>query len=397
MLLVVLSGLTACASSFFKITPENGSAPPASKPAEQPVAKPVEKAPPQANPVAQPQPKRAEPATQTVAPKTAAATPPVAPPIARRPEPVVEPVAIEPTPAGSDSAGIARLMHAAALWDAVRLFHPGTAANTDHWNTTTVRRLTDIRTARSRPEYLATLQQWMTSLADPVSNVQAVAAESDDTRSHTASTAPIAIVQTQVVASGTRRARVTDTTLIVAWPSTLTSVDTEGWVSLRSALTNSADANQIVIDLRGKSYTHSRIESDSALRAVQHDVASLLTSMTLMGPSIRTRAYNGWADERATESRSGSPMSGSTASSFGALWHTTDPLVVVQGKATPQPRRVVFVADASYRNGASAHGIGFKQTSHTGERSAAERTDCWCPSSTSRWATECRQRCARAS
>jgi len=377
--LFALSAMTACASSFFQITPEDGSARPAAKPAEKPVTKPAEKppAPPPGNPaekpvekvakkkpgkpreepkppaatkpvekaaekpaekappVAKPETKKPELVKQTAA-KPTTATPPVAPPTARRPEPVVvEPPALEPTPAGSDSAGIARLVHAAALWDAVRLFHPAAVANPAAWDNATVRRLTDIRTANTRRQYADVLQQWLSSLNDELATVQPGDARGDVATG--IGGAHEVMAQTQVVVSGTRKSRVVDTTLVLTWPRALWSVDTVGWSSLRTVLGNGLIASQVVMDLRARPYVPNGPVQDSALHTMQRDVAAMLTSFTVVGPSVRTRAYEGWPDERDATSAAGGRV----------LWRTANPMVVVHGHATPRARRVVLVADAT--------------------------------------------------
>ena len=179
-----LIGLSACAQ-LFTITPENGSvpakpAPKVEKPAEEPETKPGKQTPapqadkPKAEKPKADAPKVGKPAPAPVklpdAPKPDPTVAP-APPVARRPEPTFEPPALEPVPAGSDSAGIARLTHAAALWDAVRLFHPAVAANGDEWDNITVRKLTDVRSANTRAQYETVMRDWISRLNDPLTRI----------------------------------------------------------------------------------------------------------------------------------------------------------------------------------------------------------------------------------
>ncbi|MBC8090167.1 MAG: hypothetical protein H7Z40_23155 [Phycisphaerae bacterium] len=345
--ILALSAMTACASSFFRITPEDGSTPSTDKPAAKPADKVAEKKPEKprdepkapvvkepvvkAPPVVKPEPRKAEPVKQTAV--RPAAAPPPAPPIVRRPEPIVEPAALEPTPAGSDSAGIARLMHAAALWDAVRLFHPQAASYSAGWDNATVRRLTDIRTATTREQYIAALNEWLSKLDDPVTRIQL--ADAGDVATSAGAAAEVA-TQMQIVVGGTRKVRTADTTVVVTWPTGATSLDTAAWSSLRSALRNTGSISQLVIDLRAAPYAGVSIPNDSVLRTKQLEVASLLTAFTVAGPSIRKRSYFGWHDDRVEV-----PTNAATS------WHVSAPLVVVKGQATSQPRRIVLVANAA--------------------------------------------------
>lgn len=355
--------MTACASSFFQITPEEGVAKPSTKPAEKPsekpapktaeqpreaakapatkpAEKPAEKAPPAVKPEPKPvvpkpvevkkeEPKKEEP--KAAAPQVATApTAPPAPPVTRRSEPVVEPAAVEPTPAGSDSAGVARLMRSAALWDAVRLFHPWAAMNSVAWDNATVRRLTDVRTANTSQQFAETVQRWLSALNDPVTEVRS--AQTVRSPGSNGSRADV-LSQVQTVATGKGKTRVVDSTLIITWPETA-SADSASWVKLRDAIAGAPPISQLVIDLRASrdvAADESRVRNQAA-SALQLEVASLLTPTTVAGPAIRKRAYVGWADERTATANSGE-------------WRTGEPLVIVRGRAATNARRIVFVAN----------------------------------------------------
>lgn len=369
MALLVWSSMAACSSSFFQITPEGGERPAATpaveKPAPKPAPKPAEKAPEKAEtkrpekpreetkppvvskaqekPAEKPvqvepkksEPKQVEPAKETAPPKIVASTPTVAPlvapPIARRPEPVVEAPAIEPTPAGSDSAGIARLMHAAALWDAVRLFHPGAAANPGGWDNATVRRLTDVRTANTREQYATAMREWLSRLNDPVSRIASVAGSSNSTPA--VSDARDVTTQTQIVATGKGKTRVADTTVILKWPEQLPSTELAGWTALHEAVQRAGTAAQLVIDLTTSRPSSVRFENQGTARDKQLQVASALSVTTVAGPGIRRPIHEGWTDERDTTS----------SSTVG--WNVSEPLVLVRGQSAVRTRRLVIVAN----------------------------------------------------
>ena len=371
-------GLASACASMFKITAEDGTAPAtkptAAIPAEMPVPKvekPKAKQPPkiESPKVEKPpkvetpkvvKPKAVEKKPETkVAPKASdrvvekkpepAPNPvkesapaqadksakPVAiapPPEIRRAEPVVEPPALEPTPAGSDSAGIDRLAHAAVLWDAVRLFHPTVAADRAGWDNETVRRLTDVRNAITREQFGQTVNEWLSRLNDPVTRII-----SDDGIDRATSFAPAGevVAQTQVVVTGSKKTRTVDTTIVITWPQAVQSTNTAAWNSLYTSLQNLGTASQVVIDLRTSAPSFSSSTDGIALRAKQLEVASALATMTVVGPSIRRRVYEGWPDER----------DGISASATTTVWRVSEPLVVVRGESPVQSRRLVFVAN----------------------------------------------------
>ncbi|MEO7997808.1 MAG: S41 family peptidase [Gemmatimonadaceae bacterium] len=344
-----LLGLSACAQ-MFKITPEEGApaakpAPRIEKPAKEPEKKPEKKAPP---PKAEPAPK---PVKQPDPPKPDKATKPVAvvppPPVVRRVEPVFESPALEPTPGGSDSAGIARLMHAAALWDAVRLFHPGVAANRAEWDNITVRKLTDVRTANTRAQYAAVMRDWLSRLNDPLTRLVDSAARM--TGGDVGNGPREIIPETQVVVTGTKKNRVEDTTVVLHWPSQQSAFDSASWVNLRDAIRNLRGTSPLVIDLRASnSASFERFTSEQAgklpfenenVRRLQLEVASALATAPAAGAGVRHRVYEGWPDERA----------GVTSPLGVAAWRVSDPAVTVLPNANgaERPRRVVLVANSN--------------------------------------------------
>ncbi|MEO7360271.1 MAG: S41 family peptidase [Gemmatimonadaceae bacterium] len=355
-----LLGLSACAQ-LFTITPENGSAPakPApkvEKPAPEPTQKPKKEAPapkverpkaeqpkvdvpkvekqqvekPAPKPVRKPDPSKPDQHAQAVA-----AAP--APPAVRRPEPVFEPPALEPTPGGSDSAALARLTHAAALWDAVRLFHPAVAANRDEWDNITVRKLTDVRSANTRAQYETVMRDWLSRLNDPLTRIVSgdQRAAAPDTRSGSAEVT----TSLQVVVTGTKKNRVDDTTVVVTWPTSSTSLDSAAWSNLRTVVHEVRNASQLVIDLRARASTASASFDNEAVRNLQLDVANTLATAPAQGAGVRRRVYEGWPDERA-----------GVSSTLGvAAWRVSDPTVSVLPAANEMrtSQRIVFVADST--------------------------------------------------
>lgn len=319
----------------------------AAKPTEKPVEKPVTKdvavvPPPKIEPKAEPEKKRAEPAPKPAKQpeppkpdknaKAVAVVPP--PPLVRRVEPTFEPPALEPTPGGSDSAGIARLTHAAALWDAVRLFHPGVASNRAEWDNITVRKLTDVRSAKSRAEYATVMREWLARLNDPVTRI--VDGQSIGSTASGVGGSRELTTQTQVVVTGAKKAQVSDTTVVVTWPSTLTTAgNTATWEKLRAAVASATNASQLVVDLRVQLGATRIPASGSDDFVEQLAVANTLSSMTVAGASIRRRVYEGWSDERDT-----------SALRTATAWRVSEPLVVVRGQAPMRARRLVFVVNS---------------------------------------------------
>ncbi|MEP6834200.1 MAG: S41 family peptidase [Gemmatimonas sp.] len=375
--------LASACSSMFKLTPEEGAGaaakPTAAKPADKPeakVEKPKTEKPPKVEapkvekppkvetpkvekpkvekPVAvekKPETKGAEkppqkvvekpvpapkPAKEPAAPKPDKSAKPLAvappPPEVRRSEPVVEPMALEPTPAGSDSAGVERLKYAAVLWDAVRLFHPTVAANSAQWDNETVRRLTEVRTAHGS-EYGQVMQQWISRLNDPVTRL--VDNGFGDFATGVPSGMPITS-QTQIVVTGAKKTREVDTTVVLSLAISQPTSDTVAWSSLLSAIRTAGNASQLVIDLRTNRSTRgvANFEQQGSVRDLQLQVANALSTLTVAGPSVRRRVYEGWPDERNV----------GLLSSTNAAWRVSEPLVIVHGESQVHSRRLVFVA-----------------------------------------------------
>ena len=350
-----LAFASACAS-MFKITPEEGVAtaakPTAAKPAEKPapkVEKPKTEKPPKVEapktekPVEKVVEKKPEPAPKPVkeppAPKPDKSAKPAAvvaaPPEVRRSQPVIEPPALEPTPAGSDSAGIERLARAAVLYDAVRLFHPTVAADRAGWDNETVRRLTDVRTANTREQFGQAVNNWLARLNDPVTRVVSDEGSDRATGFGPAGATREVLTQAQVVVTGVKKTRIADTTIVVTWPQVVQSTNTAAWNSLQTALQSLGNASQVVIDLRSSAPSFARSTNEIALQAKQLEVANALSTMTVAGPSIRRRVYEGWPDER----------DGISSSATTAVWRVSDPLVVVRGESRVRSRRLVFVTN----------------------------------------------------
>lgn len=363
----VLLGLSACAQ-MFTITPEDGSAPAAKakpkaepkpekpkapekvpepkvekpkveKPAETPAEKSTEKPKPEVKKEPEKKPEPApKPVKQPDPPKTdnsnrpAAAVP--APPVVRRAEPTMEAPALEPAPGGSDSAGVARLMHAAAIWDAVRLFHPAVAANRAEWDNITVRKLTDVRTANTRDQYATVMRDWLSRLNDPITRLVDSAAGAP--RMVAASGSADVTSATQIVVTGTKKNRVEDTTLVMQWPSARSSGDSAGWSNLRDAIRGVRTTVPLVIDLRTATTSMTVGSDNENVRKLQLEVASALATAPAAGAGVRRRVYEGWPDERP-----------GVASPLGvAAWRVSDAAVNVVPTFGNKPRRVVFIANS---------------------------------------------------
>lgn len=316
------------------------------KPAEQPVTKPVAVAPPpKAEAKVEAEAKKAEPPPKPVRqpdpPKVEKAKTPAvvvpSPPAVRRAEPVYEAPALEPAPGASDSAGIARLTYAAALWDAVRLFHPGAAANRAEWDNITVRKLTDVRAAKTRAEYATVMREWLGRLNDPVTRLV------DNTPGGTTSVignGPADIAsQTQVVVTGAKKTRTEDTTVVLKWPSARMSFDSAAWSNLRAEVRNLHGTSPLVIDLRVDNISPVRSVDNENVRRLQLDVANDLATVPALGAGVRRRVYEGWPDERV-----------GVASAIGvAAWRVSDAAVAVvpADRSAAKARRIVFVANGA--------------------------------------------------
>ena len=342
-LMLGCSLVVACAcASMFKITPEEGAAtatkPTPTKPADRPapkVEKPKAEKPPQSETPQVQKPKVEKPPTPKPE-KSAKPAVVASPPEVRRSEPVVEPTALEPTPAGSDSAGIDRLAHSAALWDVVRLFHPAAAANRAAWDNETVRRLTDVRTANTRDQYANVIREWLSKLNDPVTRIVNADARAIGSDPSTGS-ADVA-AQMQIVITGAKKTRVVDSTLVLTWPASRTSLDTTAWLSLRDAVRDTRGATQLVIDLRARPVGTNASANNGSLGKLQLDVANALASRAATGAGIRRRVYEGWPDER----------DGIVSSAGNAAWRVSDATVfVTPTDNVATQRRVAIVADST--------------------------------------------------
>ncbi len=147
---------TACSSSFFKVTPEDGAAAPT------PAAKTASVKP--AKPAARP----AEPKPE---PKKAA--PVVAPPVAR------DTIAPEPEPSPSDSAGVARLQRLMQLWHIGSLYHPAVIERGAPWDSAFVRTATAVRATNDAQQLAAAYRRMLSVLNDPLSRVELTNAAMD--------------------------------------------------------------------------------------------------------------------------------------------------------------------------------------------------------------------------
>lgn len=345
--MLVASAYASACSSFFQLSPteENGtpSAQPADKPVEKPAPKPEKKPKtepekkPKLEPLKKPKP---QPVQKTPPTPPAITTPPVTaplPPETPRLEPIYDAPVLEPTPAGSDSAGLARLVHAAALWDVVRLFHPAVAADGQEWDNLTVRYVTDVRTAATRAQYATVMQEWLARLNDPLTHLvtasPAVAAADDET-------GPSAMrEETQVVVTGSKKIRVSDTTHVFSWPDSRSSRDSAAWSSLGDAIENNLQATQIILDLRTRrAPATNAVEISDDVGALQLRVANALIAVPTTSWGIRRRVYEGWPDARP----------GVTSPAGVAAWRVSDPAVRVTPAYMSAPlRRVVIIADSN--------------------------------------------------
>jgi hypothetical protein len=358
--------LSACSSSFFQISPtgENSAAPtakptphPAEKAPEKPVtataprdttprAKPkVVAEKPREKPAQKPAPEKSAPRAQSTPTRSVAAGTPVAPPppLARRPEPIMEPPVIEPPAVASDSVGVARLVQAAILWDAVRLYQPAAASSRVAWDNATVRRLTDVREARSREQFLAVLRDWVATLHDPATRIEraagppAKAALPASARGVTVTIAPVI----SAAAKGRKAAATPESTTVITWPRERETSDSAAWQSLRESAHAARNAVRVVLDLRAA--PAERLVKFDALsefvRDATLDVGNDLASASAAGPSVRRRVYDSWPDERQT----------STSALASTGWRVSDPIgtITANGTVWSGLRRVVIIADTT--------------------------------------------------
>ena len=282
----------------------------------------------------------AAPPKSTSPPKTATNTPVVAaaPPVIRQPEPIIEPPAVEPPAVASDSTGIARLAHAAVLWNAIRLYHP-TAAQHLAWENATVRHLTDVRGARSRNEYITAIREWLATLGDKETRLQSAADVAPVARSFTNGTPGIGRTITPNTPSRKSASTTADTVITVVWPIGVAANDSAMWAALQKRSTEIGNYAHVVIDLRGQGASFGELDASyaTAVSSAQIAFASKFASLPATGPAIRRRMYEGWPDQRPG------------AALFGnASWRVSNPLAVVPAGATPiANRHVVIIADSS--------------------------------------------------
>ncbi|MEP6764456.1 MAG: S41 family peptidase [Gemmatimonadaceae bacterium] len=261
------------------------------------------------------------------------------PPVIRQPDPIIEAPIIEPPAAASDSTGIARLVHAAALWNAVRLYHPAASQHLA-WDNATVRHITDVRGARSRNEYANAIREWLNTLDDHETRLQSAADVAPATLPPTSSTPNFTTVVDVIAPAKKNTAAIVDTTFVLAWPAGVVANDSSTWLAFQDQSNRIARASHVVIDLRAQRPSNRELDVpyNSSVNAFQTSFASKFATFPAVGPSIRRRAYEGWPDERR-----------GIAEPFGnAMWRVSNPLTIVPAGAPPiANRRVVVVADLS--------------------------------------------------
>jgi C-terminal processing protease CtpA/Prc len=380
-LALIVIASNACASSFFQLSPtEENGATPAKKPAATAVkpasdSSKAKKAAPKPT-VEKPATKATAKAAEKIAEKPRAvsskdsvkanAVKPVAagvpksppgvpapaaalPPFMRAPEPIIEPPAVEPAPAASDSTGVAHLVRAAAVWDAIRLFHPTASTERAAWDNITVRRLTDVRAAKAPQQYSNVMTEWVGRLNDPVTRIvlaNAAKPNAVGVRSEVAIATVTLSPNIVAPARGKRPAAARDTTIIVTWPAARATYNSAAWSAVRDATRNLQSAMHVVLDLRGASGAGSNFDNANA-RAIQLEVANNLATFPAKGPSIRRRVYEGWRDEGVAERLDGRLSNGATLGNAG--WRVSEALATVSGNRVqfPSMRHVAIIADSA--------------------------------------------------
>ncbi|MDQ6611477.1 MAG: S41 family peptidase, partial [Gemmatimonadota bacterium] len=244
----------------------------------------------------------------------------------------------EPPAVASDSTGIARLAHAAALWNAVRLYHPAAAGHLA-WENASVRHLTDVRAARSREEYASAIREWLATLHDRDTRLLSAADVAPPVRSVVTGVPIFSVVATSSTPVRKSVAVTTDTVTIVAWPAAVAANDSAAWTELQNRSAEVGNRAHVIIDLRGQGAATKATNNAHAtfVKNAQIAFASKFAGTPAAGPSVRRRAYDGWPNEQTG------------ASQFGnALWRVGDPLAIVPANATPiANRHVVILADST--------------------------------------------------
>ena len=280
-------------------------------------------------------------AKQTAASKPNRNAPVIAavPPVIRQPEPIIEAPAVEPPAVASDSTGIARLTHAAALWNAIRLYHPAASQHLA-WDNATVRHITDVRGARSRNEYANAIREWLNTLGDHETRLQSAADVAPTPRAISNGKPGIAIIESANAPARKNNPPTSDSTFVISWPTGVAANDSGTWSALQAESNRLGRSAHLVIDLRRQGASFDELDNTyaTAVNNAQIAFASNFASTRAMGPSVRRRAYEGWPDERV-----------GIATRFGnALWRVSNPLSIVPAGATPiANRRVVVIADSS--------------------------------------------------
>lgn len=287
------------------------------------------------------------------------------PPLARRPEPIIDPPAVEPEAKGSDSLGVAHLVKAAALWDAVRMFHPAAAVGRVAWDNATVRRLTGVRTARTAEQYATVMREWVATLGDVTTRVERASdARAVDDGVNSNLVLPSGTVSITVapfappLARGKKPTPANDSVIVLTWPRNVATNDSAGWASLRATAPRLRNALRVVLDLRGAPASRAAgagFDTRTAFaRNAALDLANTLASGPALGPSVRTRIY-----ESATTGVADA-MLGGRAPVFDAAqapsthevtggWRVSDPLATVtaNGALWSGLRHIVLVGDST--------------------------------------------------
>lgn len=180
----------------------------------------------------------------------------------------------EPTPAGSDSAGVARLVRLSYVWHLASLHHPAVAVRGAPLDSAYIRAVTLVRRATDAAQLELAYRRFLAALNDPLSRV-----EREDEGGASAN-GPI------VVTANAERTR--DSILVLQLPSALRYEESAA-VGVREALANVPQ--KVVLDLRTASAGAVADSVDAFVQRTQ--LAERLASVPFTVSGVRVRRVGG--------------------------------------------------------------------------------------------------------
>ena len=219
----------------------------------------------------------------------------------------------EPEPIASDSAGVARLIALAAVWQTVALYHPSVVARGVAWDSALVRAIPAIRAARDTSQLADAYTALLTELRDGATRI-----ELDES--------------TRTPRTGIVSAEWRPDSVLVLRLSADASLDSADVTTMTAAAARIPA--RVIIDLRGSSTR--RDDDATRLNAFveRTGLARALTTVSVASPAERVRRVGGVL----ADVQDGAPPR------FGGAWMRTD-VAPLRGTASTA-HRVMVIANA---------------------------------------------------